>query len=197
MSDSSTVPLHYTNRLIGMPSRFANRSRVPSAGSNVMDLESSSDPGWQLIGRMPGDIDTRPIDEWPQIARVGEIIIVAISRQTGGSLGEEYSSSIQYSPPNLSPEMSFRCLASIWKGDTNHLSDLTQICNHWAYQQIVNMGNPVIPLLLRELETRPDYWFSALRKLTGENPVPPEARGKLKDMASAWLEWGRRNDISW
>ena len=27
--------------------------------------------------------------------------------------------------------------------------------------------------------------------ITGENPVPPEAAGKVRQMADAWVEWGK------
>ena len=52
-----------------------------------------------------------------------------------------------------------------------------EIADHPAYREIIAMGEPAIGLILAELETRPDHWFEALRALTGEDPVPPEARG--------------------
>ena len=63
---------------------------------------------------------------------------------------------------------------------------------HPAYQQIIDLGEPVIPLLLAELKREPDFWFAALQKLTGVDPVPKENAGKIKLMAQAWLEWGRQ-----
>jgi hypothetical protein len=58
---------------------------------------------------------------------------------------------------------------------------------HPAYQQIIGLGPAGVPLLLRELEREPDHWFWALRAITGEDPVPEEARGRLREMAAAWL----------
>jgi len=44
---------------------------------------------------------------------------------------------------------------------------------------------------LHEVEHNLDHWFWALRAITGADPVPVESRGKLKEMAQAWLAWGR------
>jgi hypothetical protein len=59
------------------------------------------------------------------------------------------------------------------------------------YQRIIGMGMPVVPLLLEELEREPDQWFWALESITEENPVPPAAAGRIREMAAAWIEWGR------
>jgi hypothetical protein len=62
---------------------------------------------------------------------------------------------------------------------------------HPAYQEIVAMGQEVVPLLLRDLEQEPDHWFAALGAITGAQPVPPEDRGDIEKMAAAWLRWGK------
>jgi hypothetical protein len=62
---------------------------------------------------------------------------------------------------------------------------------HPAYQQIIGMGPSVIPFILQELAKEPNQWFWALRALTGVNPVPAFERGRIKNMAAAWLRWGR------
>lgn len=55
------------------------------------------------------------------------------------------------------------------------------------------MGKPAIALILQDLKSQPDHWFWALRSITGENPVQPEDRGRVAQMAAAWLEWGRQH----
>lgn len=60
-----------------------------------------------------------------------------------------------------------------------------------AYQKIIGMGEPVIPLILAELERQPGHWSWALTAISGEDPIPPTARGRLDQMASIWLQWGR------
>jgi hypothetical protein len=62
-----------------------------------------------------------------------------------------------------------------------------------AYQQIIGMGPAVLPLLLDELAREPDHWFWALWAITGSDPVPSESRGKVGEMAQAWLKWGQEH----
>lgn len=85
----------------------------------------------------------------------------------------------------------FRELAARWRKDTEAESTIARMVRHTAYLEIIRLGPDVIPILLGELKRRPDFWFAALRELTGEDPVPKEAAGKIKDMAQAWLKWGR------
>jgi hypothetical protein len=88
----------------------------------------------------------------------------------------------------------FAELAARWRADTEFLSSPAEMASHPAYREIIAMGELAIRLILAELEARPNFWFEALRALTGEDPVPPEARGKVKAMAEAWLEWGRQEE---
>ncbi len=95
--------------------------------------------------------------------------------------------------PDPSPEAQkrFRELVKRWKEGAAHLSSTARMAKHPAHREIVQMGPAAVPLLLAELKRDPDFWFAALREITGENPVPKESAGKLKDMARAWIEWGR------
>lgn len=90
-------------------------------------------------------------------------------------------------------ESVFRALADDWKSRKSHSSSVEEMAMHPAYQQIIGLGPDVVPLLLAELERHPDHWFWALHAVTREDPVPPESRGKIRAMAKAWIEWGRRN----
>ena len=89
-----------------------------------------------------------------------------------------------------SPERKFARLRDVWKANRGHHSDTVNLVIHPAYQQIIGMGPVAIPFLLRELANRPDRWYWALRAITGEDPVPKEARGNSKAMTQAWLKWG-------
>jgi hypothetical protein len=64
---------------------------------------------------------------------------------------------------------------------------------HPAYQQIIGMGEDVIPLILWELEKTPNHWFWALRAISDEDPVKPEERGNIHKMAQSWLKWGKEH----
>jgi len=56
------------------------------------------------------------------------------------------------------------------------------------YQRIVGMGLSAVPLILEELRREPDQWFWALEAITEENPVLPQAAGKVREMARAWID---------
>ena len=62
---------------------------------------------------------------------------------------------------------------------------------HPSYRAIIALGEPAIPLILEVLVREPDYWFAALKAITGANPVRPEDQGNLTKMAASWIEWGR------
>ena len=93
--------------------------------------------------------------------------------------------------PTQELETRFYQLVTTWKRETAHLSSAARMAEHPAYQEVVALGEAAVPLLLAELRRQPDFWFAALRQITGENPVPPESAGKVKEMARAWVEWGR------
>lgn len=92
-------------------------------------------------------------------------------------------------------ERLFQKLAQVWKTDTAYLSSPSAITSHWAYQRIIQLGSLVVPLILQELQREPDFWFTALKTITGEDPVPPEARGRVAEMANAWVRWGQTNQL--
>ena len=91
----------------------------------------------------------------------------------------------------------FSGLKVAWKAETKHLSSSTDIAMHWAYQRIIGMGATALPLIFGEMSKQPDHWFWALRAITGEDPVPPNDRGKVKKMTAAWLEWAASQGYRW
>jgi hypothetical protein len=62
---------------------------------------------------------------------------------------------------------------------------------HPKYQSIIGMGPDVLPILFRELQENPDYWFWALRAITEEVPTQPGDAGDLQKMSEAWLNWAK------
>lgn len=95
------------------------------------------------------------------------------------------------------PQIAFEVLASEWKEQVGGSSFVAEKTRHPAYQKIIEMGTVVVPFLLRELEQKPTHWFEALKAITGANPVQPEQRGRTKQMAQAWLKWGREQGYEW
>jgi hypothetical protein len=100
-----------------------------------------------------------------------------------------------YSRLMSDPQARFLALKVEWEAETAHLSSITEICMHPAYQQIIGMGQEAVPLILAELRRKPGHWFWALRSITGEDPVPPQLRGRMRQMAEVWLRWGTRKGI--
>lgn len=88
-------------------------------------------------------------------------------------------------------EERFHYLVKIWQADRPPNLRIADMVTHPAYQAIIGLGPAAIPYILHEVEHNLDHWFWALRAITGADPVPVESRGKLKEMAQAWLAWGR------
>lgn len=81
----------------------------------------------------------------------------------------------------------FAALSSQWKRETAHLSSVSEMVLHPAYQQIIGMGPAVLPLIVRDLRRELGHWFWALRAITGENPVSEDDAGNMRRMRDAWL----------
>ncbi len=87
----------------------------------------------------------------------------------------------------------FDALVARWKRERGPHSSSARLTGHPAYQEIIDLGPAVIPLLLQELEREPDHWFRALHVLTGADPTLESSKGKIREMAAAWLHWARDN----
>lgn len=90
-------------------------------------------------------------------------------------------------------ETTFSELAEKWRNETQMMSSITKKSKHPAYQEIISMGTPVLPLILRELKHQPDHWFWALVAITGQNPVSPQSN--FDRAVETWLEWGKNRGL--
>jgi hypothetical protein len=99
--------------------------------------------------------------------------------------------------PAESIEQRFRELERIWRDETGHLSSYTKRFHHAAFQDIIRLGEPVVPLMLRDLEKQPGLWVWALPVITGVNPVADADAGKIARMSEAWVRWGREKGYRW
>jgi len=90
-------------------------------------------------------------------------------------------------------EKRFRRLESHWLKETGHLSSSTKIIGHPAFQEIIALGQAVVPLMLRDLEEKPRLWVWAFPDITGVDPVSVSDRGNIAKMSEAWVRWGRAN----
>ncbi len=88
-------------------------------------------------------------------------------------------------------EQEFHQLAELWRTETGMHSSISKQVQHPAYRQIIDMGEKALPLILRELRERPAHWFSALRAIAKESPVPEGDRTNFEKTKAAWLRWGK------
>ena len=102
---------------------------------------------------------------------------------------------IEYRKAQPDPQIFFNVLAERWRNETAHLSSLTKKITHPSYLRIISLGRGALPLILRQLEHEPAYWFVALRALSGEDPVSADKVGNFKATREAWLRWGRSQGL--
>ena len=102
------------------------------------------------------------------------------------------STATTYVDPDIaSIEERLAVLANRWHDETDFISSTSLITSNDTYLQIISMGKEVIPLILEDLKERGGHWYRALRILSDEDPVPIEAKGDVRQMKRAWIEWGR------
>jgi hypothetical protein len=95
-------------------------------------------------------------------------------------------------------ERKFDNLANEWESATRHTASPKKIAAHPLAVQIVDLGDRVVPLILRRIKSRPWFWFHALMELTKarENPVTQAMRGNMQQMTEAWIKWGEDRGIT-
>lgn len=150
-------------------------------------------------------LDLMPSETQPEVTSNNSAVVtydsVASARKGSTELGILEQLLVQLrseiSLRNTDPQLVFETLASEWKEQVAGSSFVAEKTRHPAYQKIIEMGTVVVPFLLRELEQKPTHWFEALKAITGENPIQPEQRGRTKQMAQAWLKWGREQGYDW
>jgi hypothetical protein len=92
-------------------------------------------------------------------------------------------------------QLKFQLLAEKWKEESRFLSFAKERTELLTYQAIIDMGKPIIPYILMEMQAHPNHWFAALKQLTGTNPILPEYKGNMKAMINDWILWGKKNQI--
>lgn len=82
--------------------------------------------------------------------------------------------------------------------DASHFdSTLRLLLEHPSYLRILEMGPAAVPMVLRRMEEERGHWFHAMMTLTGANPIPFAARGRVPEMNRVWLEWAKDNGYEW
>ena len=99
----------------------------------------------------------------------------------------QYADSEDIEPPEREK---FQELADRWEEETFFLSRSDRAIAHPLHQEIINLGQPVIPLILERMCSQGGHWFEALEQITGEDPVSPADYGNIAVMQNSWLQWG-------
>jgi hypothetical protein len=87
----------------------------------------------------------------------------------------------------------FRMLVNQWEKDTEFHSSLGVKFTHPAYQRILGMGTPALPLILSELKRKPGHWFYALNYISGKDYAAEAGAQSFAEAREAWLKWGHDN----
>lgn len=90
-------------------------------------------------------------------------------------------------------EVEFEDLADTWEAETDFESVVIRKAMHPAYQRVIGLGRPAVPLILRRLQREPRQWFWALTAITGENPAADHSTAEAA--ADAWLDWGHKRGL--
>jgi hypothetical protein len=147
------------------------------------DQFSKSDAGWISLRHRPKLPKRRPIPlrHHKQLSD----LLNRVRRQRERELCAHKSASIEF-------ETQFKILADLWEQETRNISSPKVIASHPQVQDIINLGDDVVPLILRRMAHRPWFWFDALMRITKEtvDPITPDMYGDMQQMTEAWLKWG-------
>jgi hypothetical protein len=92
-------------------------------------------------------------------------------------------------------EYVFSSLAEKWITETSRSSLMGKRYSHPAYKALLEFGrlnrNEAITAILKQLRSRPDRWFDALRSLAPENPASDAS--SFDESVRRWLKWGADN----
>jgi hypothetical protein len=133
---------------------------------------ASSDPGTSDVARA--------IAEWTSRSAMRNSMMLAIARRV----------------PTSHDRRLFEQLSQHLANDMQFSSSTSALYDHPAYRLIVRMGYVAVPLILQELKREPNHWFRALKDITGADPVRVAHRGRMREMANDWLQWGRANGFA-
>jgi len=89
----------------------------------------------------------------------------------------------------------FHALADEWTQAVGNSSSLTAMTRHPKYREIVQLGWPVVPHLLKDLQRGRGFWFPALEEITGIRPFDLSDAGNSMRMIQAWVQWGKRKQL--
>jgi hypothetical protein len=106
----------------------------------------------------------------------------------------EHSQAARYRPQKVDYISQFYRSLKRWRAETAVKSRIGDKIDHPAFNEIVRIGEPAIPLIVKELYQKPDFLFVALQRITGEDPTPDNCE-RFSDVVEAWLSWAERTNV--
>lgn len=87
----------------------------------------------------------------------------------------------------------FARLLREWRRATLALSSIANKTSNNSFRQIVELGDPIVPLIISELRRHPDFLYLALQEIIDEPDIVPAASmGNPRASVEAWLNWAER-----
>lgn len=80
-----------------------------------------------------------------------------------------------------------------WKKETIFESSADKIFSNSNYVRIIDFGSDALPWIIKDLKRNGGFWFFALKKITGINPIKNENVGKYEGMKKDWIEWSEKH----
>lgn len=84
----------------------------------------------------------------------------------------------------------FEFLRDAWWEGTKYSSSTNDTVEHPAYQELIAMGDEILPFVLKDLEETNRHWFHLLATVTGQDAA--QGLTKVREAASAWVAWGKK-----
>jgi len=88
-------------------------------------------------------------------------------------------------------ERKFNLRAERWEKESAIYSSPGAKLLHKDYIAIIKMGEPVVPMILKRMQTSHSDWLWALENIV-ENENPARGLDDYDSAVQAWLEWGRK-----
>lgn len=107
--------------------------------------------------------------------------------QTMENSTREYLKVSEGSYANLLREIQFKQYLKAWKEETQFVSSPTEIVGNENFQGIVNLGKPVVPLVLSELQNNPNYLVWALNFIY-KTKVSDSEKTTIPEAAKLWIQ---------
>ncbi|WP_143547132.1 hypothetical protein [Rhodococcus sp. 05-2255-1e] len=81
----------------------------------------------------------------------------------------------------------FNAYRDEWRRQSEYMSSVTEMILLPAYQRIIGLGKPAVPLIVDELREGVDHWFWALSAITGTDHAAGATT--MSEAAARWIAW--------